>query len=453
MCFQKVSVAVLTGLAVFICGCAAQDIDVPGRTPNAAQLLHGQSDNKQLPKLDTQSTIDDYLAYAALNNPGLKAAFNRWKAALEQAPQVTALPDPRFTYRYFVHEIETRVGAQHQAFELSQTFPWLDKLEIAGDIAGKAAQARRQLYEQAKLRLFFDVKDAYYEYYYLAKAVNVTRENVDLMTHLESVARTKYKGAAGSHPDVIRAQVELGKIDDRLRSLLDLRQPMMARLNQALNRAPEAELPWPTTIDQSRVLVSDGQLLSWLGESNRELQALGLSVEQYRQSVELANKDYLPDITLGASFTDIADSTGGRDPSDDGKNAVAGMISVNIPIWRQKCGAVVREAQAQYHASILERQDRLNTLGSELQLALYRWRDAQRKIDLYGGALLPKAAESLKVTEAAFRSAKGSFLDLIDAQRVYLEFELAHERALADHEQSLAKIEMLVGRELPPAAN
>jgi hypothetical protein len=42
------------------------------------------------------------LPYAALNNPGLEAAFNRWRAALERAPQASALPDPRFNYGYSI---------------------------------------------------------------------------------------------------------------------------------------------------------------------------------------------------------------------------------------------------------------------------------------------------------------------------------------------------------------
>ena len=38
----------------------------------------------------------------ALANLRLEAAFLEWKAALERAPQARALPDPRFTYRYFI---------------------------------------------------------------------------------------------------------------------------------------------------------------------------------------------------------------------------------------------------------------------------------------------------------------------------------------------------------------
>jgi outer membrane protein TolC len=88
-----------------------------------------------------------------------------------------------------------------------------------------------------------------------------------------------------------------------------------------------------------------------------------------------------------------------------------------------------------------------------LKLALYRFRDAERKIDLYGDALLPKARESLKVTESAYWGTTGSFTDLIDAQRIYLEFALSYERALADYAQSLAKLEVLVGREIPGSRN
>ena len=81
-------------------------------------------------------------------------------------------------------------------------------------------------------------------------------------------------------------------------------------------------------------------------------------------------------------------------------------------------------------------------------MVLYQFRNAERKIDLYRDTLLPKATESLKVTESGFRSANSSFTDLVDAQRILLEFALSYERALANRSQSLAKLEMLVGQEI-----
>ena len=81
------------------------------------------SAERKLPELGGTAALDDYLRYAALNNPGLEAAFNRWKAALQRVPQVTALPDPRFTYQYYIEQVETRVGPQRHAVGIAQTFP------------------------------------------------------------------------------------------------------------------------------------------------------------------------------------------------------------------------------------------------------------------------------------------------------------------------------------------
>ncbi|MBN1359397.1 MAG: TolC family protein [Sedimentisphaerales bacterium] len=416
-----------------------------GATEPVTAPKHGE-----LPVLTDESTVSDYVLYAALNNPELEAAFNRWKAALERIPQAKTLPDPRFSYRYFIREIETRVGPQRQAFEISQTFPWFGKLALAGDIAAEKAEAARQRYEAAKLKLFFEVKDAYYEYYYLARSIAVTAENVELLARLEAVARTRYSTTTGSHPDVIRAQVELGKLEDRLNSLRDLQGPLAARLNAALNRPIEAEFPVPRPFETTDVSVDDRQLLELLARSNPQLQALDHEVAGHRKAEDLARKQYAPDITLGLNYVDIAHSERASQFGDNGKDAVGAMLSLNIPLWHKKYSAAVREARMNRLAALRERTDATNHLQSQLKMAIYRHRDAERKLDLYGNALVPKATESLKVTEQSFRTGDASFLDLIDAQRTYLEFGLAQERALADREQSLARIEMLVGGNITP---
>jgi len=406
-----------------------------------------------LPRLSEGSTLSDYLTYAAINNPELEAAFNRWKAALEKIPQARSLPDPRFSYRYFIREIETRVGPQRQAFEITQMFPWFGKLALAGDMAAQAASAAQQRYEAVKLKLFFEIKDAYYEYYYLEQAITVTRENVELLTRLEGVARTRYQAAAGAHSDVIRAQVELGKLEDRLNSLLDLRGPVVARLNAGLNRPVEAELPSPPAFELHPVSLNDQRLIASLAVSNPQVKALGHEVERAGKAVELARKEYDPDITLGLNYVDVARSDLASRFNDNGQDAVAAMLSLNIPIWQRKYSAAVHEARMNRRAALREKTDTTNKLQSQLKMALYRFRDAQRKTDLYGNTLIPKAEESVKVTEQSFQAGAGSFLDLVDAQRTYLEFELAYERAKADHEQGLARVEMLVGANISVSGN
>ena len=447
-------------IILFASGCVSEQngnkldhhSSVSGYTTRVSSTVVTIPDAPRLPELNESSGLSDYLEYAALNNPGLEAAFNRWRAALERVPQVKAMPDPRFTYLYYIQEVETRVGPQEQGFGIAQTFPWFGKLELRGDVAGEMANAARKRYDAAKLKLFFEVKDAYYEYYYLTKSVAVTKENIALIKHLESVARSRYKAAIAAHPDVIRAQVEMGKLEDRYQTLLDLRQPVVARLNAALNRPVEVDIPRPNDISIEDVNAVDKDLIAELAAENPELKALDFEMDSKRRAIDLAKKDYHPDINLGLNFIDTDRSSVGS-PSGNGKDPVIAMVSLNLPIWREKYDAGVREAKARYFAARQDRAEKTNSLSSQLKLALYRFRDAERKIDLYGNALLPKAQESLKVTESSFRAANGSFTDLIDAQRVLLEFALAYERALADYAQGLAKVEMLVGRDISDSWN
>ena len=90
--------------------------------------------------------LQDYLEYAALHNAGLEAAFEQWKTTLEQVTISEAFPDPKFTYNYFIKEIETRTGPQRHRLSLSQTFPWFGVIESRKDAAAAKARAAHQKY-------------------------------------------------------------------------------------------------------------------------------------------------------------------------------------------------------------------------------------------------------------------------------------------------------------------
>jgi len=446
------------GLLLALSGCAStparrstQALKAEDRVRAHEPVGGATSSRKQLPELNDSSGLKDYLAYAALKNPQLEGAFNRWKAALEMVSQARTLPDPRFNYGYFIQEVETRVGPQEQRVGLSQMFPWFGKLRLRGEAALEGANAMQQQYEAAKLRLFDEVKQAYYELYYVGRAVGVATENVDLLKQLEEIARSKYESGAAEHGDVIKAQVELDKLRDRLRTLQDFKHPLVARLNAALNRPAESALPFPTNHSPGVLPSGTAQLLEQLKSSNPELKSLDFLAEKDKAAIALARKEFYPDVTLGVDYiqTGEARMTG---VSDSGKDPVMVGFSVNIPLWWGKYRAGVREAQRRYAATQQDRQDRANRLSIDLRLALFKYQDAERKIALYRDALIPKADQNLKVIQRSFETGKSDFLSLIDAERILLEFQLTYERAVADREQGLATVEKLVGDESPALA-
>ncbi|MEO6750863.1 MAG: TolC family protein [Chthoniobacteraceae bacterium] len=442
-------VVFIAGLALVLAGCTSPPERTALADPQAAgtapQKVAAHTDTRQkLPVLDKNSALSNYLAYAALKNPQLEAAFNRWKAALEMVSQARTLPDPRFNYGYFIQEVETRVGPQEQRVGLSQIFPWVGKLKLRGEVALQGANAAQQQYEAAKLKLFDEVKQAYYELYYVGRAIGVAEKNVELLKYFEEVARSKYEAGQARYADVIKAQVELDRLRDRLRTLQDVKNPALARLNAALDRPAATPLPWPTNFPPADITTNNSALVMKLVESNPELKRLDFLAEKEKVNIALAKKEFYPDVTLGVDYVQTGPARMAG-VADSGKDPVMAGFSINIPLWRGKYRAGVREAESRYAATRLERQDRANLLTTELELALFKFQDAQRKISLYRDALTPKADENVKVIRRSFEAGESDFLSLIDAERVLLEFQLTYERAVADREQGLSTVERLVG--------
>ncbi len=404
---------------------------------------------EQVSDTNDLQTLQDYLRYALLNNAELKSKFHEWKAEVEQIPQAKSLPDPKFTYGYFIKEVETRVGPQKQRFEIMQTFPWFGVIEARTDQAAAKAKASYQRYQAKKLNLFRDVKFAFFEYVYLARAIDITGENLELVTYFEEIARQRYATSTASHPDIIRAQIEQAVLEDRLTSLKELRPAISTKLNSILNRPVSDELPWPKPPEYQPVSMDFEQLYAMIIQNNPNLQAMGHEIEAARYNEKLAKKKTYPDLSIGVSYIDTAHArASGMPVSDSGKDPVIGMISLNLPIWGNNYRAAERRALEQIYQKTSEKTQMKNTLAADAQQLLYEFSDSNRKIRLYKDVIIPKAKEMLIASQTGYKAGTIDSLSLIDAERTLLQYELFYERLISENSQKLAGLEMLTGTEI-----
>lgn len=397
--------------------------------------------------LERETNLPELLRYAALHHPGLRAAFERWKAALERAPQARRLPDPVFTYGEFIREVETRVGPQERSFGLVQGIPWPGELTAKAEAALRKARVEKFRYDALKFKLFYEVKRAYYEYYYLAQALDVVRENIQLLRNMEAAVRARYRAGMEENPALIQLQVELGKLEDREKSLEALRPARAARLNAAIGRSPDLPLPWPKKTPGEPPAQEREKLRDLLLRVNPELEAARARIEAAEADRDVAKTGYYPDFGIGARYI----QTGRRhdaDPRDNGEDPLLFTFQVSLPLWRSAYDAGVREAEANRASAARDREDLENRLSADLAVALFEYDDAARKLNLFRDTLIPKAEQALKTLQRAFSAGKAGFLDMLDAERRYLEFRLLAERALADRHIRLAELEMLCGRDL-----
>ena len=401
-----------------------------------AGLLAGPVWSQEETALDPHAELAEYVRYAEQHNPKLKQAATRYQAALAKVSAASAWVDPRLTYGYFARPVETRTGPQEMRFSAAQTFPWKGKLDLKGQIAQQAAAVEGQRYEAARRSLVFEVKTAYYDCYFLERAIAVTEDNLRLLAHLEEVGRTRYRSGTGEHAPVLKAQVELGRLEDQLRSLRQQRRPVAARLNAALGRAVTAPIAVPDSLSMAALDLDEEVLKERLQAANPMMRMRQTQVQAQSLGVELAGKQFYPDLTVSLDYIHIGDG---------GTNPLMAMATLNLPLWRSSYEAGERAAKLSHQAALQGVADEENRLVAALELALYKQRDAQSRSALYRDSLLPKAEQALNVTQRAFAADRSDFLAVIDAQRTLLEFQLAYERARTDQALHWAEIEKLVG--------
>ena len=392
-----------------------------------------------------QITLDELLRYGVLKNERLKASFYVWKSSVEQIAKEQSLDDPQISFKTFIEEVETRVGPQKHKYGVSQKVPFFGKLRTKGGIATDVSRQKYANYQKTKLDLFYQITSVYLEYWYLNRSISVTRENENLLIRLEKVAQEKFRNSQKSNQDLLKVQIELGKIVNDLLSLEDYKVPIVARINALLNRDPHAFLGTPVDVEYLLVdLPPEEVVYQVLLKNNPDLKKARQRIEETKKKIRIAKLDYFPDFSIGFDYTQVDE--GPLNVSDNGDDAVALMVKVNIPLWFQKQSSQIHSARSQNRAVSSEYTQLMRDLVSKLQMLLFKMRDADRQIRLYKDALIPKTEQSLDATEISYKSGRSDFLSLIEIERELLHFRLSYYRAIRDYEQIKAELEMIIGQ-------
>src|SRR5699024_10628255 len=91
---------------------------------------------------DSTDQLLKYLKIAAAQNPELKAEFYQYRAALEQAPQVSTLPDPEVMFMFLTNPATYSNPLSRMTLSASQQFPWFGTLEAAENRVQELAKAQ-----------------------------------------------------------------------------------------------------------------------------------------------------------------------------------------------------------------------------------------------------------------------------------------------------------------------
>jgi outer membrane protein TolC len=378
--------------------------------------------------------LDFAIALAVERSPSVAAERARWRAAIERIPQETSLEDPMLGFGYQTRDVPKEMNMEKWRLTLEQPIPWWRKLWARGRAAELEAAVARLRYEAAIRDLVIDVKDSYYELYYLDQALPIT-ERIEALLRNEGVLAYSQLGVGRtSLTEAFRAESQAAQLGyDRI-LLAEQRAAQAERLRALANLPPGTQIGRVARAPLYPLAPSVEPLFARAEQYAQSLRTRGLEIQRAEYDTYLARLRRIPDATVGVEILKMPDIT-----------PVMAMASMNLPIWEQRNRALIRQKQVEEEAMRAMAIQDLNDVRQGVAEAYFQARLTQRLTDLYANVLLPQAESIMRQADVFFRYQDASFSNVIETTLAYHNFVLAYHRATADYGQALGRLERAIG--------
>ncbi len=397
-----------------------------------------------IPFIGDSQNLNGYLETSAKNNPGLKAKFNEYHASLEKVPQVGALPDPTIAFGYFIQPVETKVGPQQGKISLTQMFPWFGTLTAKENSAEAIAKAKYELFEEAKSKLFYDVKSTYYNMYFAQKAIDITNDNIIILETFKNLANIKIESGKASSVDAYRIEMEINDLENQLALLKDNLWMLNVKFNNLLNVDDNTLVSIENNIISEDTDFNKETILDSISMNNNVLAGFDFQIEALKYREDAAAKAGMPKISLGLDYIFVGEGDGLM--TNAGQDAfMFPKVGIVVPLYRKKYKAMVQEVVYLQQAKSDEKQNKLNLLETLFEKAWKDYQDASRRISLYQEQTV-LAEKSMSILEIEYSTNSKNFEEILRMERKLLKYALESQKAIADKEAAKAFITYLIGQ-------
>ncbi len=382
-------------------------------------------------------TLDELERLALQNNPRLAQALARVDAARGRWLQV-GLP-PNFRLAYSSSEIGNEGKAGQQGGYAAQEFVTGGKLRLNRQMAAWEVERLQRDLDVVRLRVLTDLRIAYYDVLIAQRRRKLARELVRISEEGVKAAEALFQGEEVSEADPLRAKVAAQSARIVLQNALNQHRAAWRRLTAVLGM-PDLAIQ---TID-GRLDVESMSVESWDDELQRilrespEMAAAMAQVEAARWGIERAYAERVPNVDVQATVQ--KDMSSGY--------TISGLqVEIPIPLLNRNQGGIQR-AQAEAMAAELE-LDRLSLdLQARLAPAFQRYQNARNQVQQYSrkDGILDNSERTLELVRAGYRAEEFGILDLLNAQRVYFQTNLAYLDSLRELLASVMEIRGMLAR-------
>jgi cobalt-zinc-cadmium efflux system outer membrane protein len=389
-------------------------------------------------------TLDEVVDTALRVNAQLRSMHARYEAMQQRPVQQRTLPNPMFLYGGMdMIKRGTWPNTNEKRFMVSQEFPWFGKLGLRSEVATREAEATQREYEGMVREVIMMVKESYFDLYAVQRSLAITQAEVNVLEQMERIAEARYTVGEAAQQDVLKAQAEISMLQQRLYELEQEEVAAKAKLNLLLDRRADSPLGFATTEPSAaadELEVKTEELFSLAARMRPEIKKAQAEIQRNEAERDLMKKEFFPDYRLGIEYR----SFGG------GEDMVMFTVGFDLPIWRTKYHAAVRESEKMIESSQADLEAVQRQTGFDVQDACFKLLTAHRTLELYKTALVPQAETRFAASEAGYRTGKVDFLDLLESERFLLNVRVMAIMAEGNIGMQLSRLERAVVTDLKP---
>ncbi len=439
--------ALVTGL--LLTACATAPPEVPDRASVRPAIVQPAAAPAE-PVMHTAQPIHSYEEAAETafrNNPRLHAAFARYVAGTREVPQASSLDDPTV----MAEQTESFPGSgdmRENMLVVSQRLPWFGKRALRGELSGAVSRELLEEYRTEMLDIRRDVAESWYRLAFERADRALTLEDEALLQGILETTGTLYETGQADLSTLLRAQTELARLESTLPEFDSQIEVLENELVRLLGARPEYFQPvLAGPEDVLADLPKPEELIATAVRNHPELERYARQEEQGRLAKRLAGLDYYPDFTVGIGYAAMGNRPGfsGAPLPDDRTDAWMVSAGINLPIPNARRRAAKEQARQQTREAALRLQAREDEIVEQLYSAAARAGSLREQLAILESRVLPLAEEAAEAAEARYVGGQRTYLDMLDAQRMYVAVQRDLLRVRRDYLLAVADLERAAG--------
>ncbi len=389
--------------------------------------------------------LDTLVKELLQRNPSVLASRHAVDASQARITPARTLPEPTVSFETMGNLIPPTLmpgdPSSARVLRFSQEVPFPGKLKLQGQMASAEAAAQMWKYEEVRRERVSELKSAYYDLFLAQKLTEVVENSGKLLRQFAEISESQYKVGKGAQQDIIKADVEISRLQDRLTELERDKASAQARINTLLYRPPDTPVTVPADMAVPKLDQTLDELYKKAEANNPQVKMNQKEIERNEYNIALAKKAFYPDFEGQFEYFNRRDL-----PEMYGL-----MFKVKVPLyfWRRQRP----ELEAATSGLLEQRRTYENTLSNlyfQLKDPYLRTTADTKLLDLYGKTIIPQSTLALESSISSYRVATVDFLSLLSNQQTVLDYEMKYYEVLVDYYKTLAMLESVVGEKLTP---